>query len=576
MNYQYVVCAGHGASAVSKKFECDNFFNSFADQPQLAKNPFLRDSYSDLYEAAAERIVNASDVTDGICLLIGCEKGRLAYELAARRHWRVIAFDEDPRRVAEARKNLRAAGIYGSQVTVHAVDSLQRLPVVEGFADIVVSDRQLLQGNFPATAGEICRILRPGGIAVLLDQGDRSTDLSRGDAQGKRERVREETPAPALGNGIGKTAARSIERWLSGGPPGLEVVAGGGNGVAVARRATPHAGVWTHEYGLPNNSAFGGETLGGALGVQDLRVQWIGRPGPRAQADRNGRKPSPLAVNGRLFVQGLERITALNSFNGTILWSLEIPGFLRFNIPRDCGNWCADDDHVFAVVKDRCWQINAATGAVEIAYDVLSGAKRDQSYVWGYVARQGNRLVGSAVRFGTQYSNFWGGGGWYDDKGAATGKICSDRLFAYDLPSGAIAWSYSGGLVLNSTLTISEDKVYFIESRNSKVIDAETRRVMSPELWRNQFLVALDLRTGGKLFERQLNTEQGNIVFYLACSGNRLVLVASNWQYYTYGLDADSGQLLWKQSFEWGHADHGGHMSRPAIVGDEVLVRPRR
>ena len=80
-------------------------------------------------------------------------------------------------------------------------------------------------------------------------------------------------------------------------------------------------------------------------------------------------------MNGRLFVQGLERITALSSYNGTILWSLEIPGFMRFNVPRDCGNWCADDDHVFAVVKDRCWQINAATGAVELTYDVLPAGR---------------------------------------------------------------------------------------------------------------------------------------------------------------------------------------------------------
>ena len=68
----------------------------------------------------------------------------------------------------------------------------------------------------------------------------------------------------------------------------------------------------------------------------ELEVRWLGRPGADFGIDRNPRMPAPLAVGGRLFHQGMNRMVALDAFNGAILWSLEIPDLRRVNIPRDC------------------------------------------------------------------------------------------------------------------------------------------------------------------------------------------------------------------------------------------------
>jgi hypothetical protein len=32
---------------------------------------------------------------------------------------------------------------------------------------------------------------------------------------------------------------------------------------------------------------------------------------------------------------------------------------------------------------------------------------------------------------------------------------------------------------------------------------------------------------------------------------------------------------MWNSSFGWGQKDHGGHLSRPVIVGRKLFVRPR-
>ena len=74
-----------------------------------------------------------------------------------------------------------------------------------------------------------------------------------------------------------------------------------------------------------------------SAGTDGLEVQWLGRPGADFGIDRNPRMPAPLAVNGRLFHQGMNRIIALDSYNGAVLWSLEIPALRRVNMPRDAG-----------------------------------------------------------------------------------------------------------------------------------------------------------------------------------------------------------------------------------------------
>ena len=305
-------------------------------------------------------------------------------------------------------------------------------------------------------------------------------------------------------------------------------------------------------------------------------MQWVGRPGPRYQPDRNGRKPAPLAVNGRLFGQGLKRIVAIDACNGTILWSLEIPDFGRFNMPRDCGNWCADADYVYAAARDKCWQIDAASGDVVAFHDLVPGRQTDWTWDWGYVADGGRVLVGSAVKAGSAFMSFWGHKNWYDSTtGEPTFKICSDNLFAIHKASGKPEWTYADGVIINSTISIAGGCVYFVECRNAAVMDSDVRRVGMPELWADPFLVAVDVRSGRKRWERPLDVAPGIVVFFLACAEGRLVLVSSDTSYHVYALDAADGTSLWEAGFDWIRDNHGGHMSRPAIVGGKVFVRPR-
>ena len=350
--------------------------------------------------------------------------------------------------------------------------------------------------------------------------------------------------------------------------------------MTIRRGKLPGAGEWSHLYARANNSAFGGETLGGASRTNGFRVHWLGRPGPNAQPDRNGRKPSPLSTNGRLFVQGLHRLIGIDAYNGTVLWSLEVPPLERFNMPRDSSNWCADDDFLYVAVRNRCWQIDAATGDVVTFHEPPPGDRSDWNYDWSYLAREGDVLLGSAVKAGTAFTDFWGNAdaGWYDARsGAATYKVCSENLFALDARSGKKLWERSQGVVVNSTITATDDRVYFVESRNAKVKESSSRRVGMPELWQDQYLVALDLKTGYQLWEKPLDTQDGTVVFWMAHGEDKLVITSStDKKYFVYAFDAQTGDRQWHQEFGWpeGKGDHGKAMARAAIVSGKVYVRP--
>jgi hypothetical protein len=384
---------------------------------------------------------------------------------------RIIAVTTDDAQVAATRKAILPTGRYGSQITVHKVDRLDELPTPGLFANLIVSELALTSDKPGSTATELYRILRPQGGVALLGQPS--------------------TVATKLTSDHWKAfwKAAGVDAQVNEGPTGTWS--------KVVRGALPGSGQWTHQYGRSDNSAFGGEQLGGSANSGEFLTQWVGRPGPGFQPDRNGRMPGPLAAKGRLFVQGFDRILAMDSYNGSILWSREIPGMIRMNVPRDSSNWCTDGEHIYLAVRGQCWQIDTANGKVVRKVAALTGRNRAWKYDWSYVGSEGSLLVGSAVKQGTAYTDFWGGSNWYDaPQGPEAFKVCSDNLFALDKKTGATKWEYSTGLILNTTITMDRKAVYFIECRHPALLAGDTRRIGAPELWQQQFMVSLDVATG--------------------------------------------------------------------------------
>jgi hypothetical protein len=493
----------------------------------------------------AGEILERTGARKGYCLVWGVTDGALIYELAVRSELTVIGVDEDPERVREVRHRLYRAGVYGTRVSVRHADDLAELPYPANFANVIVSERVLSEGECPGDASEMCRLLRPRGDAVVL-------------------------VCPP-------EHASAAEQWLTSG--GFECTREGlSEDVAVLARKPlpPGVGSWTHQYGDAGNTADSHDELGGVTGTDQLQVQWLGRPGADFGIDRNPRMPAPLAVGGRLFHQGMNRMVALDAYNGAVLWSLEIPAMRRVNLPRDASNWCSDEDSLYVAIDERCWVIDHYEGRLNRTY-TLPEPLAAQDHDWGYIAQRDGVLIGSAVAKGGVYKEFWGHDAWYDQTaGVGTGKVCSESLFAYDLRTGRACWQYREGLVINTTLAVGEKGVIFVESRSPELKTSQLRRLNEPSLWAEQFMVCLNPRTGETVWQQSLDTVDGIVVFFLACRDDAIVIVSSaEGKYHLYRFDADSGRLLWRAEHDWPSDNHGGHMQHPVVLADRVFLEPR-
>jgi outer membrane protein assembly factor BamB len=468
----------------------------------------------ELVAEEAKRILAMSGVAKGYCVSLGCGDGHLLDALARQSELVVVALETDAARVEEVRRRLYAAKGYGARVSVMEIEAWNQIPLTACVANLIVCP----EATVPVSDAVLTSLLVPGsGKACLPD-----------------------------GNG------------------GIRVL---------SRPALEGAGEWTHQYGTPANLASNGEKLGGVKATGEMKVQWFGRPGADFGIDRNPRMPAPVAANGRLFHQGMDRMVALDSSNGAVLWGLEIPDLRRVNIPRDCGNWCVDDDSLYVAIRERAWIFAAATGERRGTLPVLPSETPSQD--WGFIAREGIRLYGSRVRAEAVYSSFWDRTAWVDAKaGDGTGKVCSENLFAYDLSTGKPAWVYENGMILNATITIGEGRVWFVESRNAEAMAAPERQVTSEKLWLDQYLVALDAVTGEKLLEQPIDTEDGTVTYYLQATPRGILISASNSQYHLYLFDAETGALKWQRSNPWPDADHSGHMLHPVVMHDTIYIQP--
>lgn len=497
-------------------------------------SPFPQDAQSPLFAGAAETAIARAGVTKGYCLALGSGSGRLAYEIAMRSQFRVVGIESDAQRVAESRRKLSEAGLYGTRVTIHQGDAA-KLPFPKCWANLIVSEETLLTGKPPGSLAEVERVLRPsGGAAVLM-------------AAGKL------------------------------GVPGWKTERAGSLTVATLKRgALPGAGEWSHFYGDAGNTACSGDAM--KAGAVDM--QWFGRPGPRQMPDRHDKNVGPLYKNGRLFVSGDNYLVAADAYNGTILWERDVPHSVRLAAFKNCGNMAAADDCLYVASGSDCLAFDAQTGETRRTFSVPGSSE------WSYVAVEGDLLFGSVSRRGgtfrdqTLYTEVLL---WRDSMPV----VCSDSLFAHQRASGRPLWTYTParGVIINSTLALGGQRAYFIESTNpaSRAV-ADSRVKLSTLLGKGADLVALDIRTGKVLWRKPAELETIEHVVYLSYARGKLLVTGTRnalveekrrVRYDLAASDAATGRRLWRntQTPVPDHilqGPHGEQVQHPAIVGDVI------
>lgn len=486
-----------------------------------------------LYEEAARVAVESADRRRGYCLVLGVGDGELAYRIAKQSEFTVVCLDPDAERVSVAREKLAKAGVYGSRVVVyHEPNDPPRY--VRRFANLVVSDSAIASGTVPYAPTSVLRFVQPYTGTVMLGS-PKGIDVS------------------------GAWTHAQFSEWKT-------IEGASGTSWQTARRGPlPGAGEWTHLYANPANTVCSHDTLVSA----DFRLQWFGPPGMPDMVDRHLMAMSPLVKNGRMYRMGgfwptannSTSVTAVDAYNGTTLWSDSFPGSGRRRAGHNTHSYTCIGDSLFVTSGSQCHQLDGTTGDKLRTFD---GVK--PGFDWGHVGGWDDYLIGTSqgadVDREKQGVRLWKGNAF------ASRPASSRDLFVHDLRTGERLWTYSGGAILNVSITgdVEHDTLYLVESRNSAAMQDTTGQLdfnnfLARDGNKGARIVALDMTTGEERWSQPITRNIDNPrqwIMYLTYADG--VLLASRTYFETRAdgklahgydfeaLDADSqGRSLWQK-----------------------------
>jgi len=401
--------------------------------------------------AAAEEILNETGIREGYCLDFACGDGHLAYELAIRSDLRIYAVDDDPQTVQLARERLQAAGVYGSRVTVHHVENLDRLPHPQYFANLIVSGRSVDHAEvFTADPANIPQDDTMGWQKTLRPYG-------------------------------------GVARWGSPGNMSQHI-----------RGPLEGAGQWTHQYADAENQLCSTDQhLQGSLGMLWYRDIDLDVP------QRHGRAPSPLFYDGLLYHEGINELVCVDAYNGRVVWRYDLPGILKaydgdelMGVSGTGSNYCIGESGVYVRQAGECLRLDRLTGqrlATFSAINTIDG----QPGIWGYISLDGNRLYGSLADPDHQVTFRYK---------ATTGDMSqqlteSRTLFAVDSSSGELQWRYDAkDSIRHNAIAVDGDRVYCIDRPQAKFDRTKDGKATDHP---PGVLLAIDSATGDVLWKQE-------------------------------------------------------------------------
>ena len=231
--------------------------------------------------------------------------------------------------------------------------------------------------------------------------------------------------------------------------------------------------------------------------------------------NRHEAAAAPLSTNGRMFIQGTDKLMCYDAYNGTFLWERKNPGAVRTGVfnNRETSNLAATDDTLFVAIHEECHAYDAVTGEITKKFSIpetSDGIPR----AWAYVAHDDGILFGtSTIREELEE---------HLRRRGRTVKSRTDAVFAVDPKTGKRLWTYRGDNILHTTIAVGPERMYFIDSSltpserqrlyqqdksDLKKLTGDEAKKAEAEMkeYDKRLCVAVDKRTGEKIWERTVD-----------------------------------------------------------------------
>lgn len=491
-----LLAAGNRLFAVTLEGDLLAYGGDPVESPEvIAEEPEpLRVDPADVQSFA--RLLEAGDA-EGYALWFGAAPESLVDAAASSSPFVQLAIvDPDEDRVASLRRRLDRAGRYGA-VTAHVGDP-------EGFDASPYMAHMIFVGpgrssrlaDRPEELATIYRSLRPyGGVLHLLAD----------DSQ--RQRMAEVVRSLGLEQAAVEVGPESV----------------------IVRRvgALPGSAEWTHQNGDVANTRKSNDQL-----VKlPLGILWFGGTSHMDVLPRHGHGPPQQVIGGRLFIQGIDKLSARDVYTGRLLWQREFddlgtfdvfydhtyaetpldPSYNQVHIPGANArgtNYVVTRDRVYMLEGAMCHILDPASGE-SVGEIHLPQDDPDDPREWSYLGVYDDVLVGGlgfaryrdrlALSFDDEDSGLKSSKAGFGSK--SLDRAGSLALVGFDRISGEELWRIDARHSFwNNGIVAGNGRLYALD-RNPSPVEAKLRRrgKQNPDDYR---IVCIDARTGATLWER--------------------------------------------------------------------------
>ncbi len=332
------------------------------------------------------------------------------------------------------------------------------------------------------------------------------------------------------------------------------------------RQGLPGEGTWTHQYADAGNSSCSRDDY--VKGP--MRLSWY-RDIPQKVPQRHGRAPAPLYSKGKIFSVGIDRLIAVDAYNGRMLWERKYPGILKaydgdhlMGTAGSGSNYCLNEESLYLRIDDRCDRIRISDGQLlrRINIPPIESNKPIEG-PWGYISSVGDILLGTVAdpKHVVTYRYLKGG----DLKGQLTE---SKRLFALDRKTGKLKWQYvAKESIRHNSIAASKDYVFLIDRKQASF---DRKRGQKPDKSHTEgLLVALRASDGKELWSEKRDI-YGTLLIYAPQSDALLM----GYQNTRFKLASEIGGrfTVFKASTGSKHWEKSGlkYKTRPLVIGSTI------
>lgn len=500
-------------------------------------------------------LLDAGRAAEGYAVLWGLGDGALANELIGGSKLRFVAIESDADKVLAVRRIASANDLSGSRLSViSAADNPAHLPPY--FASVVFAvdlkasgidlDEGFLTQSFQS--------LRPFGGRLVIPMA--------------------EIPSVAM-----------VESWASRTPQARTQRVG--EFLVVSRDGPlPGSANWTHEHADSSNTRVGKDVLVKA----PMGILWFGGPSHEGILPRHGHGPQPQVIDGRIIVEGVDMMRALDIYTGRLLWETRLPGVGAFynNVAHQAGanasgsNFVSTNDGIYVAWRDTCVVLDPETGAIRKTFHLPRAEGASTDSLFGHVSVEGDYLIaGADPTFDAKAlpPAFQPPGSGDDDRpplSKSLGKVvsalrafsdnmsASRRLVVMNRHTGQVVWQAKADFKFrHNGICVGGGRVYAVDR-----MGLDERSKIKGPLDRPYTVRAFDLATGRELWK----IDDDVFGTWLSYSAKHDVLVEAgrlardtlrDEPRGVRALDARTGRQLWFEK------DYGG----PAMIrGEEILL----